>query len=116
MNTFLSQASQQGAPATLPVSCDTRISNGLILVYISIQVADILLMIVASGRGYFRLGAGPIGHLLGLNQLGVWLIMKTSAFVVLITAVLAGRRRLLLCLNFSLAALLTWTLAMLSIL
>lgn len=117
MSTYTnSQTSRQCASAASPVSGGNRISTGLILVYLALQVADILFMIVACGKGYFRIGGAPIAHLLGLNYLGVWLIMKTSAFVVLIIAVLTGRRRLLLFLNCWFAALLIWNVVAMTLL
>lgn len=115
MNTLtISQTPQQSASIASPASSGKSISTGLILVYLAIQVADILFMIVASSKGYFRLGASPVAHLFGLSQLGVWIIMKTSAFVVLILAVLFGRRRLILFLNFCFSTLLIWSVVALS--
>ena len=96
---------------TLP-SQNPRISTRLVAINLTIQVADILVMALLARRGFFRMNVSPIAHLLGLNQLASWMIWKTSSFVLLIEATLAGRRRLILFLNFFFAGFLMWSVLM----
>jgi hypothetical protein len=110
----MNQTSRDGDPGPLPGG--KKVSEGLILAYFAIQLADILVMIVAFRNGYFQFGAGPIGSVMGLNELGVWVIMKTSAFFLLPVAIFTGRRRVILFLNFWFAWLLAWMILVLVIL
>jgi hypothetical protein len=75
------------------------VSDRLLLFSVFLQTVDIVIMIVAVRRGFFSMGSGPIGHAVGLGPLPVWIILKTSAFMVLILAVLRGRRWLILALD-----------------
>jgi hypothetical protein len=79
----------------LPVA----VSERLLLFSVLLQTVDVVIMIVAVRRGFFSVGRGPIGNAVGLGPLPVWIIMKTSAFMVLILAVLRGRRWLILALD-----------------
>jgi hypothetical protein len=76
-----------------------RVSERLVLFSVALQALDILIMILAVRRGFFAVGRGPLMHLTGLQPAVVWLIMKTSAFLVLILSAMKGRRLLIVLLN-----------------
>lgn len=111
----IAQAFRENVLARSTTVASNWISTRLIAVYFALQLADILLMILACGRGYFQHGAGPIANLFGLNELAVWAITKTLVFVLLFGAIITGRRRLILFLNLWFAVLLIWTTVMLTI-
>ena len=75
------------------------VSERLLLFSVALQAVDILIMILVLRHGFFTSGRGPLGLLLGISPAAVWIIMKTSAFVVLILAAMKGRRLLILALD-----------------
>ena len=93
------------APGEPPAARKSRfglpveVSERLLLFSVILQAVDVVIMVVAVRRGFFSMGSGPIGHAVGLGPLPVWIILKTSAFMVLILAVLRGRRWLVLALD-----------------
>jgi hypothetical protein len=75
------------------------VSERLLLLSVALQAVDVLVMILAVRRGFFTMGRGPLGRLAGLSPAAVWIIMKSSAFLVLILAAMRGTRLVILALN-----------------
>jgi hypothetical protein len=84
------------------------VSARLVAISLAIQLADIIVNGLLAKRGFFQIGAGPMAQWLGLSQFTFWSIWKTSVFVILITATLTNRRRMIVFLNFCFGWLLIW--------
>jgi putative copper export protein len=91
------------------ISRSRSVTTVLVAISLGIQLADLIAMAVLAKGGFFRIGAGPIAQVLGLNQFAFWALWKTGAFVVLVAATLMDRRRLLMILNLWFGGLLIWS-------
>ena len=102
----------QTVPTGTATSTKPELSNGVIVVFVALQLLDIITTLLGLGAGAHEANF-TVAWLMQLGPGAGLLVAKFLGYLILVVAVATGRTRVIRKLNFLFAGIVTWNLVVL---